>query len=357
MAGLGTLVKKEVKDLCLDRESSLANGSNQVDKTKEKIKAYLGIDVGSISTNLAVIEAIEDDEYNILKTVYLRTDGNPIEAIKKGVAELSELEKKVQIRGVGTTGSGRKLAKFVAGADIVKTEITAHASASKYFVPDIKTILEIGGQDSKIIILRKYDGKNVVVDYAMNSICAAGCGAFLDHQANRLKIPIEEFGCLALQYKLPVNIAGRCTVFAESDMIHKQQIGHKKEDIIYGLCRAIVRNYISNVAKGKEIRPPIMFQGGVAANKGVKKALEEELRTEVIVPEYYNVMGAIGAAILAKKNTNGETKFRGFRLVNLDLITNSYECEKCDNHCELTEFKIERKLAARWGSRCGNYNL
>ena len=99
----------------------------------------------------------------------------------------------MQIRGVGTTGSGRKLAKFVAGADIVKTEITAHASASKYFVPDIKTILEIGGQDSKIIILRKYDGKNVVVDYAMNSICAAGCGAFLDHQANRLKIPIEEF--------------------------------------------------------------------------------------------------------------------------------------------------------------------
>lgn len=316
---------------------------------EKKIKAYLGIDVGSISTNLAVI----DDEYDILKTVYLRTDGNPVTAVKKGITELSDLEEKVQVTGVGTTGSGRTLAKHMVGGDVVKTEITAHAAGSRHYVPDIQTIIEIGGQDSKIIILRE----GAVVDFAMNSICAAGCGAFLDHQSHRLKIPIEEFGDYALRSKNPSSIAGRCTVFAESDMIHKQQTGHKTEDIVYGLCKAIVRNYLNNVGKGKEIKPPIMFQGGVAANKGVRKALEEELGTEVIVPEYYHVMGAIGSALLAKKKTNGETAFRGLNLVDLDFITNSYECSHCDNHCELTEFKIEGKVAARWGSKCGEYNL
>ena len=319
----------------------------------KKEKVYIGVDVGSISTNLAVI----DDGYEVLQAVYLRTDGNPIEAIKKGVAELGGLEDKVEIIGVGTTGSGRKLAGVMVGADVIRTEITTHAIASSHYVPDVSTIIEIGGQDSKIILLRNYDGRNVVVDFAMNTICAAGCGAFLDHQANRLKIPIEEFGGLALRCKSPVNIAGRCTVFAESDMIHKQQRGHRKEDIMYGLCRAIVRNYLNNVGKGKEIRTPVMFQGGVAANEGVRKALEEELKREIIIPEYYHVMGAIGSAILAKRKTNGKTGFRGFNLVNTNFETTSYDCGRCDNHCELTDFKKDGKLTARWGSRCGEYNL
>jgi predicted CoA-substrate-specific enzyme activase len=179
----------------------------------------------------------------------------------------------------------------------VASKLEISGFTARHYVSDIQTIIEIGGQDSKIIILRE----GAVVDFAMNSICAAGCGAFLDHQSHRLKIPIEEFGDYALRSKNPSSIAGRCTVFAESDMIHKQQTGHKTEDIVYGLCKAIVRNYLNNVGKGKEIKPPIMFQGGVAANKGVRKALGEELGTEVIVPEHYHVMGAIGSALLAKK--------------------------------------------------------
>jgi predicted CoA-substrate-specific enzyme activase len=136
--------------------------------------------------------------------------------------------------------------------------------------PDVQTVVEIGGQDSKIIILR--DG--IVTDFAMNTVCAAGTGSFLDHQAERLNIPIEEFGNIALKSKSPVRIAGRCSVFAESDMIHKQQMGHPTSDIVAGLCDALVRNYLNNVGKGKDIMSPVLFQGGVAANAGIKAALE-----------------------------------------------------------------------------------
>jgi predicted CoA-substrate-specific enzyme activase len=214
---------------------------------------YLGIDVGSVSTNLVVM----DEDGKIEEAIYLRTQGQPIKAIQEGLRILSKNEKNWDIKGVGTTGSGRQLAAVIAGADVVKNEITAHAVAAMKEVPDVRTVIEIGGQDSKIIILR--DG--VVTDFAMNTVCAAGTGSFLDQQANRLGIPIEEFGYYALRSQNPVRIAGRCAVFAESDMIHKQQMGYKVEDIIRGLCQALVRNYLNNVGKGKEIRPKVVFQG------------------------------------------------------------------------------------------------
>ncbi len=306
---------------------------------------FLGIDVGSISTNFAII----NESKEVLDTLYLRTEGNPINAIQRGMAQLAKRD----IAGVGTTGSARKLAGIVAGADVVKTEIIAHAVGSQHFIPDVGTILEIGGQDSKIIILR--DG--VVVDFAMNSICAAGCGAFLDHQANRLRIPIQEFGCLALKSESGVNIAGRCTVFAESDMIHKQQIGCRREDIIRGLCSAIVRNYLNNVGKGKDIREPIVFQGGVAANSGVRKAFEEEFRCDVIVPEHFAVMGAIGAAMLALEENPLTTNFKGFDIADTTFLTSSFSCDDCPNRCEVVVIKEEEQIIARWGSRCGKRNV
>ena len=306
---------------------------------------FLGIDVGSISTNFAVI----NERKEVLDTLYLRTEGNPIDAIQKGMVQLGRKD----IAGVGTTGSARRLAGIVAGADVVKTEIIAHAVASQHFVPDVHTILEIGGQDSKIIILRE----GVVIDFAMNSICAAGCGAFLDHQANRLRIPVQEFGCLALESKNGVNIAGRCTVFAESDMIHKQQMGYRREDIIKGLCSAIVRNYLNNVGKGKDIREPIVFQGGVAANSGVSKAFREELGCEIIVPEHFAVMGAIGAAILALEEEPVKTNFKGFDLADITFLSSSFICDDCPNRCEIVVIEEEKKIIARWGSRCGKWNV
>lgn len=219
------------------------------------MRAYLGIDVGSVTTKFAVLD--ENDE--IITSRCTRTQGKPIAVIQEGMREIAkELPAQIDIVGVGTTGSARYLTSVVVGADVVKNEITAHAVGALHYVPEAQTILEIGGQDSKIILLRG----GIVVDFAMNTVCAAGTGAFLDQQASRLNMNIEDFGPLALDSKTPVRIAGRCTVFAESDMIHKQQMGHRVEDILYGLCEALARNYLNNLGLGKEILAPVVFQGG-----------------------------------------------------------------------------------------------
>ncbi|MFZ5968540.1 MAG: acyl-CoA dehydratase activase [Bacillota bacterium] len=314
-------------------------------------KYYLGIDVGSVSTNIVVM----DTEDQIVETLYLRTQGKPIKAIKDGLAEMRErLGNDVEILGVGTTGSGRQLAAHITGADIVKNEITSHGVAALKYVPKVKTIIEIGGQDSKIILLR--DG--IIYDFAMNTVCAAGTGSFLDRQAERLDIPIEEFGTMALKSTTPVRIAGRCAVFAESDMIHKQQLGHNQEDIINGLCEALARNYLNNLGKGKEIKSPVIFQGGVAANVGILKAFERMLGCEIIVPKHANVMGAIGACLLAKEEVRkkGYTDFTGFETAECDFKVKSFECEGCPNLCEIVQFLKNETLAARWGDKCGRWS-
>ena len=312
-----------------------------------KNKAYLGIDVGSVSCNVVAI----DQNNKLLFKKYIRTQGQPIQAIKFGLFEASGELKNFDIAGVGTTGSGRILAGFLVGADVVKNEITTHAIAAGSEVKGVKTVIEIGGQDSKIIILD--DG--IVTDFAMNTVCAAGTGSFLDQQCSRLGIQIEDFGDLALQSTGSVSISGRCTVFAESDMIHKQQIGAKREDIIRGLCEALVRNYLNNVAKGKEILEPIVFQGGVAANKGIRVEFEKVLGKKVTIPEHYDVMGALGAAILAKEAKLEKSKFKGFDISKHEFETTAFHCPDCTNNCEVVEFKENGKVTARWGDRCGKW--
>lgn len=311
---------------------------------------YLGIDVGSVSTNIVLI----DKDNNLIHKKYLRTQGRPINILKEGIKELSLKFGEDTIKGVGVTGSGRKLAGILVGADIVKNEITAHAIASLDHNPDTRTVIEIGGQDSKIIILKD----RVVVDFAMNTVCAAGTGSFLDRQAGRLGIDISEFGDLAVQSKNPVRIAGRCAVFAESDMIHKQQLGHNEEDIVKGLCKALTRNYISNIAKGKEIEGPILFQGGVAANKGIKIAFEEELGMEVMTPPNFDVMGAIGAAILGKEEASAknQTNFKGLDIYKKDYNVSGIECNDCSNLCEVLQIMEDDKLLARYGDKCGKWS-
>lgn len=312
---------------------------------------FLGIDVGSVSTNLVVI----DNDINIIENLYLRTKGQPIKILQQGLQTLQEkLAPGFQIMGVGSTGSGRVLAGAVVGADIVKNEITAHAIAASTLVPEVQTILEIGGQDSKLIVLR--DG--IVTDFAMNTVCAAGTGSFLDQQADRLNISIAEFSNLALKATIPVRIAGRCTVFAESDMVHKQQTGHNVEDIIAGLCDALVRNYLNNIGKGKEILPPIVFQGGVAANAGIKASFERELGHEVYIPTHYGVMGAVGVAILAKGHyrQTSKTNFKGFDISTANFSATSFECDGCSNHCEIININQDGQIVARWGGRCGKWD-
>ena len=314
------------------------------------MKAYIGIDIGSVSTKLAVLN--EKDE--LIAQIYQPTQGKPIEMVQQGLAKIKEqLPPDAEVCGVATTGSARYLAGVIVNADLVKNEITTHATAALFYYPDVKTVLEIGGQDSKIIIIR--DG--IVTDFGMNTVCAAGTGSFLDHQALRLKMPIDEFGKRAMQSKTSVRIAGRCGVFAESDMIHKQQIGHQIDDILYGLCKALVRNYINNVGLGKEIKAPILFQGGVAFNQAIIKAFKEELETEIIVPPHHELMGAIGAALLVHEAMadGKKTKFNGFQVSQETYRTSSFECKACANLCEIAQLSANDKTLARWGGRCDRW--
>ncbi|SDK14592.1 acyl-CoA dehydratase activase [Natronincola ferrireducens] len=312
---------------------------------------YLGIDVGSVSTNIVAL----NDQYEVIHSQYIRTNGQPLESVKIGLRELKRnLPQDINIQSVGTTGSGRQLVGVMVGADVVKNEITAHATATAQLVPDVKTIFEIGGQDSKIIIIEN----QMVVDFAMNTVCAAGTGSFLDHQAERLGIPIEQFGDMALSVDRDVRIAGRCTVFAESDMIAKQQFGFSKAEIIKGLSEALVRNYINNLGRGKKLEPPFVFQGGVAANKGIKIAFEKEIGHEVIIPKHFNIMGALGSAILAREyveEAGTPTNFRGFEAADLDFAPSTFECGGCSNNCEVIKVELDRQIVAMWGDRCGKW--
>jgi predicted CoA-substrate-specific enzyme activase len=313
---------------------------------------YLGVDIGSVSINIVAI----DEKKELKFKLYTRNSGNPIELVKKGLIKFKdEIEiEEYKISGVGVTGSGRQLIAYVLGADTVKNEITAHARASTYYHPGAGTIFEIGGQDSKLIVIE--DG--IAVDFAMNTVCAAGTGSFLDHQAERLGVPIEEFGDLALEAERDVRIAGRCTVFAESDMISKQQYGFTKPEIIKGLSEALVRNYMNNLVRNRVLAGEYIFQGGVAANIGIKAAFEEEIEAEIIVPEYYDVMGAIGIAMLAKreiKRSGRESSFRGFDLTEEKFETTSFECGDCANNCEVIKVIADDRVIAVTGDRCGKW--
>ena len=307
-------------------------------------KAYLVIDIGSISTKGVII----DENNNIIASDYLTTEGNPIKAVKRLIKSLKNNfnEKKYQVVSVGTTGSARKLIGTILGASIIKNEITAHAIGTTSIIPDVKTIFEIGGQDSKIIILNN----GIVTDYAMNTLCAAGTGSFLSSQSRRLGIDVKDFGSIALTSKNPTTIAARCTVFAESDLVHKAQIGHKKEDIVAGLCESVASNYLNNVGKGKKILPPIVFQGGVSKNIGVVKAFEKLTGEKIIVDPNSHLMGALGVAILAKKSKT-EKKFN-FNIEDIKFETIGTNCHGCANNCEIIKVLRNEKIIDAWGNRC-----
>ena len=312
------------------------------------METYLGIDVGSVSTKFAVLNAADD----LIASLYLPTGGRPVAMIQQGLGQIGrELPPDAEIKGVAATGSARYLAGAIVGADLVKNEITCQAVAAVHAVPEVRTVIEIGGQDSKLIIIR--DG--MVADFAMNTVCAAGTGSFLDHQAARLRMSIEELSRLALLGKDKVHVSGRCTVFAESDMVHKQQMGHDVKDIIYSLCRTLVRNYLSDVGSGKDIQSPVVFQGGVAFNQGIVRALGEELKTDIIVPPHPEVMGAIGAALLVKESAavaQDGCRFRGFGVSEAEYNTSSFECRSCPSSCEIVKISEDDRVVACWGGQC-----
>ena len=207
-----------------------------------------------------------------------------------------------RVKAVGVTGSGGRLLAELLPAQYVN-ELVAQTRAVALYHPEARTVIEIGGQDSKLLVLEARDGRLVLVDFPLNSQCAAGTGSFLEQQAARLGITIEEFSELAAQARDPPYIAGRCAVFAKSDIVHLQQVGTPLREILGGLCMALARNFCSDVAQGRPFRRPILFQGGVSKNRGMILAFEAVLGLrpgELIVPEHHSLMGAIGAALIAR---------------------------------------------------------
>ncbi|HSR12314.1 MAG TPA: acyl-CoA dehydratase activase-related protein, partial [Thermodesulfobacteriota bacterium] len=318
----------------------------------KKIPAYLGIDVGSISTNVVVT----DENINVLSKRYLMTAGRPIEAIRQGLKEVGdEVGHLVEIKGVCTTGSGRYLTGDYVGADVIRNEITAQATAAAFIDPEVDTIFEIGGQDSKYIALEN----GAIVDFEMNKACAAGTGSFLEEQAEKLGISIKgEFGNLALGSKSPVSLGERCTVFMESDLVHFQQKGAKKDELVAGLSYSIVLNYLNKVVGDKRVGKKIFFQGGTAFNKGVVAAFEKVTGKKIIVPPHNEVTGAIGCCILARdENKSGKTNFKGWDLSNRPYQLTSFECKECANHCEIRRVSVEGEKPLFYGSRCEKYDV
>ena len=328
--------------------------------SERKIPAFLGIDVGSISTNVVLM----DEQKHLLRKAYLMTAGRPLEAVRKGVEIVSrQVENLVDIQGVATTGSGRYLTGDFVGADLVINEITAQATGAALVDPTVDTIFEIGGQDSKFISLEN----GVVVDFEMNHACAAGTGSFLEEQAERLGMSIkDEFANDAFASNAPIKLGERCTVFMESDLLSYQQQGAQRPDLVAGLAYSIVTNYLNRVVGHRKIGQKIFFQGGTAFNRAVVAAFEAVTGKNIIVPDHHEVTGAFGAAELARRHKakcstenrqKQKSSFRGFDLSTLEYKIRSFECQHCSNNCEVKEVVIPHQQPIYYGSRCDRYNL
>ncbi|MEJ2745039.1 MAG: acyl-CoA dehydratase activase-related protein, partial [bacterium] len=319
----------------------------------EPLEAYVGIDIGSLSTNVVV----SDREGRVLARRYLPTAGRPLEAVKRGLKEVgNEVGGRIRVCGVGATGSGRYLTGDYVGADVVRNEITSQATAAVHIDPNVDTIFEIGGQDSKYISI----SNGTVVDFEMNKVCAAGTGSFLEEQAEKLDIRIEEeFGRLALEADNPGRFGDRCTVFMESDLVAHQQKGLNKKNLIAGLAYSIVHNYINKVVGDRRVGDSIFFQGGVAWNDGVVAAFEKVTGKKVTVPPHHDVTGAIGVALLAMRECNGAggKRFHGFDLSHRTYESSSFTCNGCDNLCEIRRVKFGEERPLYYGARCEKYEI
>ena len=317
----------------------------------KKIEAFVGVDVGSISTNVVVV----DRNKNVLSRRYLMTAGQPLEAVKRALYEVGqEIGDKIIVKGCGSTGSGRYMTGEFFGADMVKNEITSHACGSMAMDPTIDTILEIGGQDSKYISL----ANGVIVDFTMNKVCAAGTGSFLEEQAEKLAVQLDqEFGQRALRAQCPTGLGERCTVFMESQLNFYKQQGLDKDNLLGGLAYSIVTNYLNRVVEHRKIGERIFFQGGVAFNRSIKAAFEKVLGKKIMVPPHHDILGAVGAAIIAMEEIGDRpTRFKGFDLRDRKYETRSFECKTCPNFCEIRKVTFESTRPLFYGSRCGKYD-
>jgi predicted CoA-substrate-specific enzyme activase len=315
------------------------------------VPVYLGIDVGSTSTKVVLMDAGE----KVLADIYRRTSGDPIQATKRLFAAIEELGRRrnaeVKVLGASTTGSGRKLVGHVIGADLVVNEITAHLSGAAHVDPTVDTIFEIGGQDSKYICAK--DGR--IFDSNMNYVCAAGTGSFVEEQAKKLGLRLEEIGDVVMGIAPPVT-SDRCTVFMEQDVDRLLRQGYTREECMAAVLCSVVKNYFTKVVGRRRVsRERIFFQGATARNKGLVAAFENLMNVEMVVSPYCHVMGSYGAALLVKRAIEGKaSRFKGLDLSRRAIGLRNEPCNLCANHCKITFAEIEGESEQpSWGYMCG----
>jgi predicted CoA-substrate-specific enzyme activase len=331
---------------------SSSNGEKQPEEDPPaidgEVQAYLGVDVGSVSTNLVLLSP----DFKVLQGIYLPTSGRPIEALDQGLHCIQErFAQRLQLLGVGATGSGRHLAAKLLGTDVIHNEITAQMVSATTFVPEADTIFEIGGQDSKYILVRN----GHLADFEMNKICAGGTGSFLEEQAQRLGVQIiGEFARLALSAENPCNLGSRCTVFMDSELVRAQEQGLPLEDICAGLSYAVARNYLERLVAGRPIGNCIILQGGTASNTAVVAAFRRLLNRPIHVHPYNRISGAIGAAILAARAQPHQSRFLGFQSCS-NVKLHSFECQRCENRCQVNRVSSGSRIV-HFGDTCERYS-
>jgi predicted CoA-substrate-specific enzyme activase len=313
----------------------------------EQIDCYLAVDVGSTSTKSIIMT----DTQEVVAGFYTRTASKPVEAILSILKAQDHVIKKynlnINVIGCGTTGSGRKLASKIIGADIMPDEITAHAKAAVKLNPDVDTIIEIGGQDAKFTTLKNGN----VTSSTMNAICAAGTGSFIEEQASKLGCPILEYSQRTESVQSPLS-SDRCTVFMERDMNHFLTVGYDTNQVLASALHSVRDNYLSKVASEGEIGNTILFQGATAKNKALVAAFEQKLNKQIHVSKFCHLTGALGICILLSEQNIKSNLFRGFELYKTKIPVSQETCQFCTNHCKITLATVNNQIEA-FGFLCG----
>lgn len=311
------------------------------------IPVHMGVDIGSTSTKICLL----GDGARPILSIYRKTSADPINAVKLLFRALREIEdssnSKFLFRGVATTGSGRKMIKAVINADGELNEITAHAKAAIHIDPLVDTIIEIGGQDSKFTRL-----KNGLVYYvAMNYVCAAGTGSFIEEQAEKLGIPIDEFSRMA-ENKTPPLTSDRCTVFMEKDIEILTSQGMPREEIAAGVMTAVRDNYLNKVVGNVPLGEHLYFQGATARNQALVAAFEQRMDKPIAVSQFCHITGALGAALYIKEKGRDISRFAGLSFSERKTVIQKEECLLCVNRCSLAIIETDEKKLS-WGMKCG----
>lgn len=310
----------------------------------EMEKLYMGIDIGSV-----MVKGIIIDEYdNIITSSSLYVKGDIVNSTKDVLRELKKNIdlNKYQVVSIGVTGRGRKLIGILLDADVIKNEITTTYKGVINIYPNARTILEIGGQEGKIINI--LDGK--INNYDINSLCSTLTGSFLDKLCEKINIKITSLNEIVRNSKNNIEIIPRCSVFAENDLLYKIQEGYSKEDIANGVCLGISKNYVNNVIENKKIKGPIIFIGGVSKVNMIAKDISGLLNEKIIVPKNSLYIGAIGVAIMSKESKK-EHIFH-FNIDELNIETRIEKCMNCSNKCGIVTIYRNNKLIDYWGNKC-----